>query len=69
MKKFKLVALVGAAVMATMMFAGCSKEVRCELCGQTKDGDTYEIDGQDVDLCDDCHELYEGLSSLSGLVK
>lgn len=66
MKKFKLVALVGAAVMATMMFAGCSKEVTCAACGQTKDGDTYEIDGKDVDLCDDCHALYEAASSLLG---
>ncbi len=59
MKKIKLVALVGAAIMATVALAGCGKEVKCSVCGQTKSGDTYEILGVDVDMCDDCHDLID----------
>lgn len=64
MKKIKLVALLGAAVMATMALAGCGKEVTCAMCGQTKTGDTYEILGQEIDYCDDCYEIIEGAADL-----
>ena len=54
MKKIKLVALLGAAVMATMALVGCG-DVTCSICGQEKPGDTYEILGVEVDICDDCY--------------
>ncbi len=64
MKKMKLVALVGAMVMATLALAGCGKEVTCDACGQTKSGDTYEILGMEVDYCDDCYEKIEAAADL-----
>lgn len=66
MKKMKLVALVGAMVMATLALAGCGKEVKCAICGETKSGDTYEILGQEIDYCDDCYEAIEAVGDMLG---
>ena len=69
MKKIKLVALLGAAVMATMALVGCGKEVTCSVCGETKSGDTYEVGGVEVDYCDDCYEAIEAAAdALKGLM-
>ena len=66
MKKIKLVALIGAVVMGTMMFAGCSSDVECSVCKQTKPGSTREVGGEEVDICDDCYEAIEAIGNAFG---
>ena len=58
----KLVAVLGAVVVSALAFVGCG-EVECSVCGQTKSGDTYEVMGEEVDMCDDCHDALEKLGN------
>lgn len=66
MKKKLVVAMVALTLVASMV-AGCGKKVKCSICGETKSGKAYEVLGEKVDMCDDCHKLFEAGSDLLGL--
>lgn len=55
-------------VMATLTVAtfliGCAKETECEVCGKVKSCNEYEVEGEDVWLCDDCHDLVKAMENL-----
>ena len=68
-KMLKVTALVGAMVMAMMSFVGCSKETECGMCKQVKDCEEYEVDGEDVYLCETCGALVEAAQAAQDLLK
>lgn len=63
MKK-KLLVLVAAVSVLVMGITGCKKETKCEACEEIKKCDSYEIMGEEVWMCDDCHDALEALGDL-----
>ncbi len=47
-----------------MGITGCKKETECSGCGEVKKCDSYEIMGEEVWMCDDCHDAIEALGDL-----
>ena len=65
MKKVtKVLVLAGTMAVFMLGMVGCKKETECESCKQVKESDEYEVEGEDVWLCDDCYALVEALQSL-----
>ena len=60
-KTLKALAVTGVVLVATMGLFGCKEERECASCGEVKSCDKYEVLGEEVWLCDDCHELVEAL--------
>ena len=59
MKKRIFVCLCLVAMFAT----GCGNKVECELCGEEKAGETRTVFGEKTDVCDDCWDALEGITS------
>lgn len=63
MKK-KFLVLVAVVSVLIMGITGCKKERECDACGEVKKCDSYDVLGEEVWMCDDCHDAWEALGDL-----
>ena len=51
--------LVVVLCVAMLMVTGCGNKVICDFCGEEKPGQTGQVLGQEVNVCDDCIECLQ----------
>lgn len=63
-KLSRAVILASAFMMLSIGLMGCKKKTECELCGEVKKCEQYEILGEKGYMCDDCHDQLEAIGSM-----
>lgn len=53
MKK-RFLATILLVITVSTLFIGCGKKVECDFCGETKNGETKTVFGEEISMCNDC---------------
>lgn len=61
-KLAKSLMLIGVLAMMTFGFVACSTTT-CDICGEDKSCDTYDVLGEEINVCGDCENEIENYAS------